>query len=228
MNRIPLLALSAVFLTTGFTFHDPVSIKRTPKVGDTASFTMEATMNINGQDGHITGKGNEKVTAVDQTAGTFTTIETQSDVTFNDSPVGQDQQVTQVQKLTGEVVSITGGSQDANPYRFQDLIQPYLPSAPLNVGDAFTMDIKSTNDGIVPIHVDGKLVAMEKVGSFDTAKLEETVKETGGTDPGSAHSFLWVNVVDGSLIKQTADLTNIQLGPISVSAGKMSLTRVQS
>jgi hypothetical protein len=219
--------LSAVFLATGFTLRDPVAIKRIPKVNDSTSLTMEVRMTMSdGQEGHITARMADSVTAVDQAAGTYTILETESDVTFNDAPVSSDSHTTQIQKFTGEVISITGDALGADPYRLQDLIQPYFPSAPLNVGDVFTQDIKSTNPGAVPIHVDGKLIALEKVGSFDTAKLEETVKETGKAR-GSAHSFIWVNIADGALVKQTADLTAVQLDSILITKGKMTLSRVK-
>jgi hypothetical protein len=231
MRLLPVLSLSALaVLGVGFAFHDPITIKRVPVVGVKVNFAMDGTLNVNGMDVTISGKGTEKVTAVDPN-GTFTTESTQSDVMFNGSPIPvPDTPVKQVEKLDGEIVSLAAPEQGGgNPMRFQEIIQSYLPAAPLNVGDSFTLDVKSSAEGAIPLHVDGKLVGLEKVGAWDTAKLDEVVKETsGGADAASVHSTIWVDVTDGSPVKQTIDLTNVPLGPIVVSSGKLTTTRTGS
>jgi hypothetical protein len=218
------LAIGALFAVGFAVAFDAINLKRTPKVGDKVTFSLDGTLTISGMDVAIGGKGTETITGVG-TDGTFTADSTQTEFTINgQSQSLPDTPTKQVEKLDGELVSAKGPG-EADSARLNNLLTFFAPETPVNVGDTWSRDIKPTVEGSVPIHVEGKLVGLEKIGSWDTAKIDETVKETGA-DGASAHSTIWVNTIDGSGVKQVADVANIAFGPTTVSTGKLTMTRV--
>lgn len=219
------LSVAAVVVALGVAGLDAITLKRSPKVGDKIVYSMEGNISIQGQDGAIAGKGSEVIKAVDAT-GTYTAETAQLQMSFNGQEFPPQDPTTQVEKADGEIVSISGPAA-GNGSRLNNLLQLYFPLNPVNPGDTWSRELKPAPEGSVPIHVDGKFIDLEKLGDWDTAKIEETVKETD-KDGGSVHSTFWVNPTDGSMYKEVSELTNVSFGPAIASTGKLTVTRDKS
>lgn len=233
MKRVLYSGLAATLLTSVAlaVALDTITLKRVATVGHKTNFKVEGSMTLSfdGQEHTLAAKAIDTVTAVDSN-GNITVESVQKDLLFDGNPppgqAGDPPAVKAVYKPNGEIVSVTapqgpGGSS----IRLQNLSAFYYPEKPVNVGDMWSVDIKSAVEGAVPLHADFKLVGPEKVGTTDTYKVDETAKETG-TDAGSIHNVFWVNPTDGEIVKQTSELTNVAFGPIVATAGKMTMTKI--
>jgi hypothetical protein len=205
---LAVIALSAVAMAAV----DGFSVARKPKEGDTHKYRMTADVDLGGVPITVKGLLSEKVTKV-ETDGSFTQEETQ--IELKATVAGQETDIpssgssTMIYLPTGEVKSIAGDEGKAESYRMANLGIIYDPGKPLNVGDAWSFDIKANKDtGAVDAKADFKLLGEEKVGDVDTLKIKATVKETSGATPASSDGTVWISKADGSLIKSEAKWVN--------------------
>ncbi|HWD40260.1 MAG TPA: hypothetical protein VG944_15535 [Fimbriimonas sp.] len=227
MKRVLIsLAVAGALLAGAFALGlDPVTIKRTAKAGDTFNYDLSAKMTVNGQDGDVTAKIKHVVKTVGDDGG-LTIEQTTSDITYNGMDVNASADPTVVKtKANGEITDFSMPDQMGPGLRYANLLQFFYPPNPINVGDSWTVKTPANEKlGAVEVNADFKLVGEEKIGNFDTYKVEATKKEAG-TDPGSIHGFFWLNKDDGSMVKADLDLTNVTLA-FGSSSGKTTLTRI--
>jgi hypothetical protein len=207
-----------------------VTLKRVPKVGQKINYTIDGSMTLSfdGASHTLKSSNTDSVTSVD-TNGNFSVTTVQKDTLFDGQapPTGAEEQTSKaVFKPSGEIVSVEGSAPGAadTTVRLQDLSTFYYPDKPLDIGGKWSVDVKPKLEGAVPVHADFTLVSSEKVGSTDTYKVDEDVKETG-ENPATMHNQFWVDPTDGQVIKQISEFTNLPLGPIVATKGKMTITK---
>ncbi|MEZ0324970.1 MAG: hypothetical protein ACAH95_03625 [Fimbriimonas sp.] len=195
------MAVSAMAFATV----DGLSIKRTPKEGQTLKYKMEATTDMGGSPVTMSASLVEKVVKVEAN-GNFSLEQLQTDAKVNMG--GQEQDIpsgepaTTTYKASGEVVEIKSPGETAGAYRMSTLGLLVDPGKLVNVGDKWTHEVKADPKlGFVAAKADYQVMAEEKVGAYDTIKIKATIKETEGTDPASSETTLWIDKKDGTTVK---------------------------
>jgi hypothetical protein len=223
MSRILLSTTIAGVLAAGaFAIGiDPVTIKFNAPAGQKFDFTLDGTIEMNGSH-QLTGKEEDTVKAIDATGNI--TVESKSlEMSFDGQPFPQQDPTTTTYKPSGEISSYSGADQGPG-VRLAELVAFYYPTMPVKEGDTYPIDIKpDSKTGGVPFHGDFKVLGTEKVGKYDTVKIDGQLKETG-TEMGTSHNVYWVNVTDGMAVKETSDFANIPAG-FGPMTGKTTMTR---
>jgi hypothetical protein len=212
---------------------DGLSVKRQVKEGEILKMQIKGDFEVAGNQATITAMSQSKVTKID-TDGSYTTEATQSDskvsIGGQDMALPESPPIITVYNADGSVKMLLGEPEttSASAYRVANLQAVIDPGKPLNVGDAWSIDIKAdAKTGAAAAKADYKILGEEKVGDIDTIKVQATVKETSGTEPASSESTYWLEKGNGSKVKSESKWTNVPLptapGPIS---GTMTMTRV--
>jgi hypothetical protein len=231
MKRIHLVGLGlALAVTAVAAVVDGYTLKRAMKVGDTIKYKMKAELSLSGQSATVTSTTIEKVTKV-EADGTYSieTTDAETKVMFGGQEMEAPPQPpeTTVYLPNGMVKEIKGDKTTEQTYRMAILGVLITPDKAVSVGDTWTQAIAAdTKTGIVAAKADYKVVAEEKVGSFDTLKIEATVKETGGSDAASSTATIWVNKTDVSLVKLEGKWANAPLpGAPGPADATLTITR---
>lgn len=207
-----------------------ITLKRTPKVGDKASFKISGKFEVQGVEAVLSGTANEEITSVDADKYTTKTT-TKSAVNVMGQDMEQpDTEETTVYKLDNTVVSSKRGEQSADAYamRLNHLNVVYLPGTSVKVDDTWTLEGKKDDTAGTPGYkITYKLVGEEKVGDFDTYKLSAEGGETDGEQPTKIKSTIWINKADGATIHTVSDITDAKFQEqFPAVSGKMEVTRV--
>jgi hypothetical protein len=218
-----------------FAVVDGLSIKRTPKEGQTVKYRMEGNLELQGAPITLKGMMQEKVVKVEPN-GNFALEQQQLEAKIvlpdgneMDLPAGTPTITTY--KGSGEVVDIKGENQDATAYRMTTLGMLVDPGKQVNIGDKWSHEVKAdTKTGTVAAKAEFQAIGEEKVGAFDTIKIKATVKETEGAEPASSESTIWIDKKDGSTVKTESKWTKAPFpgpsGPMILDA-TLKLTRVE-
>ena len=210
---------------------DPITLKYTPKAGDTIKYHLKADMTTQMGAASVTADITDKVTKVDGDSYTTESTQTNGQLSFNGNsqpiPDGTDTTVT---KGNGEITDLhsdqEANGQSDSQWRIAELDNFIYPDKPVNVGDEWTYNVTADDKkGIVAATANYKVDSLEKIGSHDCVKIKLTYKETSGSQPASSDGFVWVDTKDGSLVKKTATWTDVPIGGMPVS-GSVTVERV--
>ncbi|MDR3689497.1 MAG: hypothetical protein P4L46_08975 [Fimbriimonas sp.] len=219
------LGLAAISLAA----FDGITIKRTPKVGETHKYKQVGKFDVGGQEFDFEATSTEKVVKVED-SGNYAVEETQSDVKLNgqEAPEGAGTGAsTTSYTAKGEVVEIKGDKVEPNTYRFANLALFVLPDKELKAGDTWSYDVKENKTtGAVNAKCSYTFVGEEKVGTTDAIKVKYTIKESGD-DAASSDATVWLSKTDFTMLKLTAKWVNAPVpgAPMSIS-GDITLTLV--
>jgi hypothetical protein len=102
----------------------------------------------------------------------------------------------------GSMVTMTGKGVDGDVLRTTNLLGFYMPEKPIKVGDTWEYELKADEATKRPgLKASYKVEAFEKLGSFDTVRIKQSLKETSGAAPSSLEGPIWISSVDGTLVK---------------------------
>lgn len=205
-----LLAIGAVALA-GQEF----TLKRVAKVGDVIKMKMSVDAEFAGTPIKVTATSIDKVIKIDEN-GNITTESTQTNmkIKFGDQEFDQesDSPRVYVSKPNGEIVEIKGDGVDNGYWRMANMNVFRMPDKPVKVGDKWTFEIaKDSKTGAVAAKHEYEVLGVEKVGRFECLKIKNTFKETEGSEPASSTATLWVDLVDGSLVKAEASQNKVPI-----------------
>jgi hypothetical protein len=210
----------------------PVTLKLTPKVGDTFRYKLSAEMEVMGAKATVSGTVSDKVTEVTPEGG-YTVESSSTEMVGNFSGTEMqipDSKSTSKYKADGALVDIQGeevaGANGAEGWRRANLSNFVYPADPLKIGDTWTSSIASdSKTGAVAAKTTYAVEKFEKVGNHETVKVKFTSKETEGSDPASSDGFVWLDVKDGTQIKVQVTWSNVPMmgNPI---AGKVTMERI--
>lgn len=212
---------------------DDINLKRRPKVGDVAEYSVDATFDTEQGAIKFTEKEAEKIVDVSPD-GTFKlkvdSTNVAIDVAGQTLPPQPDSSYTSENAANGSVKSISA-TEEPGPatYRIAHLNAFQAPDGPVKVGDTFKYDIAADKTHMTPgVHAEYTVAGVEKVKDWDTAKLTYSIKETEGDMPSSVTGTAWVSTVDGSIVKLQAVWTNVQPQGVPVPlSGKYNVDRTK-
>lgn len=234
LAHVAAAASLAVFsVTLAAAPQEKVQLQRRAKVGDVSRHAMEGsmTMNVNGQQVTVEMQGTEKIT-VKAVAPDAITMEGQTEsmtITMNGNavPAPPLDSSTVVVKPDGTLVSFKSSSSgDGTEVRLHAAMSPIFPDQPLSVGEAWTRDIAAdAARGVPAARAEMKLVALEKVGATDTAKVTMKYTETGGSGVTST-VVAWVDRATGEQVKVEAEVQNLPMSGMGTVSMTMRQTKL--
>ena len=90
-------------------------------------------------------------------------------------------------------------------------------------GSKWIVDIKADKDrGTMDGKASYQITGREKVGSHDCFKIAYDAKELTGTDPAATKGTIWIDVVNGMLVKNQSEWTNMPIAG-QVISGKVTM-----
>ncbi len=231
LTRIATLMLAAVAVSAYA--QDPVVIKRSSKVGDMASYKMEATIAMEGLgEGTFSSTSTQKVTKVADNGEVTTEIKTQAKAVFGgqEIPIPETTQ-TEVRDPFGDLKEFTGGNEaspKAQVFRMDALQRVHLPEKGIKVGDTWTVESKADekNDKTAA-KVEYKLEAAEDVAGHKTFKISSKGKESSPGETTSDITF-WIDTTSGIVIKADGSLKHAEVGAPAPVDMKFKITLVES
>jgi hypothetical protein len=197
----------AIFAIATASTEDTVTLKRVPTKGEVLSFAMTGSIEVNGGTHEVAGKRVD--TTLDVTPdGNIKSKWEEVDITVDGNSQPDQAEGTIVSKPTGELVS----TETTDLGRTAALDRVYFPATPVKVGDTWSFEGKKTDKlGTNDFKAELKLIRDEKVGAFDTWKIQEDVKETKETPPATVHETVWIDKKDCSLVKKEMKFTDYPL-----------------
>ncbi|RYG22636.1 hypothetical protein EON82_16500 [bacterium] len=195
-------AIGALVLLVGSA---PVTLKRSPKPDDRASYAMKALIELPGQDGiRFTGTWNEKVRSVE--AGKVTTaVESRVSVDVL-GIVRQSAMISSDRVETLDGALITASKVDPTLLfgvpRVDRLRSFYFPSGPVEIGNAWWHTSPANGDLKAPPSASYlKLEGEEKIGQRETWRASVDAHEVDDPNPVNVKGMLWLDKNDGSLVR---------------------------
>lgn len=221
-TAISLVAVAAL----AFTF-ETYNLKRAPKEGNAATYSINANMQVMGQEFEFSADLAEKIKKVAEN-GEYTVESTQSNIKVAGQEAGAPETVSvSTFKPNGELVKKEGGDSSPEGNRMSLLESFISPDTEINKGDSWTKDIPANKDrGTVGTKATYKLEGEEKIGDVDTLKITYSIKETEGDKPASTQGTTWLRKDDRSMVKEEATWTDMPIpGVPAPVSGKISVTR---
>lgn len=228
LGLVALFALSTLALAA-----QAGPIVRKVKAGDEQKFRVKANIELGGNEIVFSGLQTEKILEV-APDGSYTVESktTNAKVTFGgqdvDIPADQTPATTSVYNPDGTIKEIRGDNAQAESYRFANLGAIFFTGKEEGkIGTTWTNDkVADTKSGAVGYKSTYKVVGEEKVGNYDTWKIEFSTKESEGDAPASSDGTVWLDKADGSMVKNEAKWSNAPFpgapGPVN---GTVSITR---
>ena len=213
------LKTTFLFLAAGFATiatADGFVIKRNPKLGASAKYSMDVLFDANVGQGTLKATLVEKVVDIDKN-GNYSVEQSQIDATgtFDKEKIDISPRtpITLVYKPNGQVTSIVGDLTDANSYRMENLGSLLDPGHPIKINDTWIAEIKGDKTlGTQNVRIQYKLIAEEKVGDIDTLKIKGLAKEVdanlNAVNPPTTDFTIWISKEDGSMVKLESKWTD--------------------
>ncbi len=228
MNRIrplSLICLVALGATAFAALQQTYSLQRTAKVGDEAKYSFKAEMQFGDIKIEVRGKNSEKIVKIGED-GTMTVESIQSDVVVKTPD--EEQPIPDVTKATmsyGKDRVITtysdeDGEGDSASLRLALITSIQAPKEAMKLGDSWTATIKKIGEGTYNVDATFKLVGTEKVGKYETIKIELKSKELEADEAAEATGTVWLNVADFSTVKEEI---SIKSAPIAMAPAPVDM-----
>jgi hypothetical protein len=211
--KLQVLGLAALAVSaSAFAVVDGLSVARKPKEGEQIRYRMTADVDFGGMAIKAKFLVAEKVVKI-ESDGTYKVEQSQLEGKIDMN--GQEQELpgggatTTIYTKDGSVKEISGDQTTPDTYRMANLGVVIDPGKTLNVGDTWTHEIKAdSKTGAVAAKAEYKVLGEEKVGNWDTVKVQVKVKETEGTEPAGNDGTIWISKADGSTVKLDQKWTN--------------------
>jgi len=214
-------ALLPLILIPALAFSQAVTLKRSPKVGDTLKYRATLIFTVYGNDFFYTSLITDKVTDVAKD-GSYTVASTQAEIKAR---AGQDFPVQQgANQVSHELFDARGHVMDlkedksSEGWRFAYLSCFILPDKPVAKGDTWTATLPAradrqtpgasviyTSEGMDPNPVDG----------ISALKVDEKYAENSQSNKASKTGTVWVDPKDGTVVKVEEQWRNAPIAGIT-------------
>lgn len=200
-------------------------LRRTPKVGDNAKYSMRTTFEVpDVGTAEMKGTFVEKIKElldeggyVTESALSKTTLTVPGNGT---NPVPDAKPTISHFNQFGMVTYVDDGEDGAYAMRYAMLQALVLPDRPLKIGDTWRNSFsRDSRPGSMDAVSSYKLEGVETLGPFECYKISGTYRETGGEAPASATGTFWMSTKDFSLVKFAGSLKNApiqEVGPLDL------------
>lgn len=126
-----------------------------------------------------------------------------------EQPAGDAQTGKMHYSKTGLISKIESDAMDESQYRFANTSTFIYPSEPQDVGSKWSHKEPANKDkGTVNTEFHYELVAFEKLGNRNTAKVKYDIKETEGSTPVSSVGHFWIDTSNGVIAKSQGEVKN--------------------
>lgn len=202
------LSIVAVASLASYTF------TRVSKVGEEFKYTFTASLTYGDLAITIKGINRELVTRVED-SGEFTILTSQSDVVVTtpdgDAPQPGETTSTTVFNPDRTVKSYTIADQAdvATSMRLALVSTFNTPKGPKGVGETWSAEIPPNGEKTYPVKAEYTVLAEEKVGEWNTVKLEIKSTETTGALPLSCTGFIWLDTTNFVSVKEDLTFKNV-------------------
>lgn len=211
----PLLMLTVASLAM-FTVAGQASYTfvRVSKVGEEFKYKFTANLNYGDLEISIKGINRELVTRVEE-SGEFTILTSQSDVVVTtpdgEAPQPGESTSTTVFNADRTVKGYTIPDQTdiSTSMRLALISTLQIPKEPKAVGEGWTAEIAANGEKTFPVKADYTLVAEEKIGEWNTVKLELKSTETTGALPLTCTGFVWLDTTNFVSVKEDLTFKNV-------------------
>lgn len=224
-------ALSIALPAGGPGPQEEFTLARRAKAGDVLRYRIVATTTVEKEELVIEASTTEKVLEVAE-GGAITIESTHSDgkLKFMGQELAVEETVSSkaVFSAGGDVVKIEGPEVDGSNYRLANLYAFRYPDKPVKFGDSWERTVTADPaTGAFAAKATYTLVGTEKVGSWETAKVQFTYEETEAKPPMTAEGTFWIDLADGAVVRLTLTAQNapLRIAPEPV-AMKTTLTRL--
>jgi len=208
-----IFTLGACFLAALAVAQAP-ALKRTPKVGDTATYKLTMVFTLFGDDATYTSALTEKVTEV-LPSGAYRVERTQADYKVSVSGEEGKLQTEKIPKQsvvyspTGEVVEIKGDLVNDSVYRMANLGAIRLSGEAPIVGATWTRELKENSKlGVHGAKAVYKIDSEEKIGEVPCWVVSFDYLEADDTTPAHAVGKVWLNKTDATMMKLVSEWTD--------------------
>lgn len=224
MKRIRNATLVVMAITAAVAFAaDGFKLRRAVKVGEEITMRLTADVEVMGMSATFSAKIKDKVTKIEDN-GDYTIESTQSEgkISFNgqemDAPGGEP--TSTKYSAAGQILSMSGEAVTDDQMRIASMSAFAFEDKAYNVGDKIAYETKpSKSNGNVGAKVTLEVSGTEKVGEWETVKVNYTFKETAGETPAESTGTAWLLQKDASIVKVQGEYKNAPFpgapGPIN-------------
>ena len=198
--------------------YDAVKIEWKPKASSTAKYKLTAKANMQGQEMNFGATITSKVLDV-KADGNIEVEEKQSEISikFGDQDLSSMAPAaittTTVSKPTGETVSRKSDSEQDNP-RLEAATEFVYPDKAVNKGDTWTIKrAADSGKGLFARETTFTYAGDETVSKWSCRKITFSYKEIDAPSNMTNEGTLWVSSEDGTMIKGTFKMKNVEFGP---------------
>lgn len=231
MNARNLAWFALAPVAFGFTFAgDTYTFNTHPTKGYEATYVEKVELTLSGSAIVQTDKRIDTYTEVNPD-GSMVVKSLSEDVkaTINgqEVPIPEQPAVTITSDPAGIATKVEGGPPDPNIFRIIDLSVLLAPEKPVKVGDSWTRTIPTNKTtGAPAFTATYKVMGTEKIGTWNTVKVQTTIAETEGTTKASATGFQWVDPTNDVTIKTDFTIKNLPL-PQGAADATITATRTK-
>jgi len=206
---VAMIALAAYAAVEDF------NLKRKPKVGDADAFKITAVFETDQGTVNLSQKRAEKVTEVKADGGfLIESITSETKISFGGQELPDQPEVKATVEMGPDGLAKTFTSDmpaDASTYRIANLHGFKAPDGAVKIGDEIKYEIAADSKKGTPLVKSAyKVVGTEKIKDWDTIKLTFASEESGAETNSSIKGTIWINTIDGSLVKSEETWANVQ------------------
>lgn len=231
-SLFPKISFATLFLLLfALAAAQPITMKRTPKVGDMLNYKVSIIFTLYGDDIVYQSTLSERVTDVAKD-GSYTVQSNQTGASANngrDIPIVQSQaQTSTTYDPRGMILAIP------SDYSWRDayLGEVVLPDKPVKPGETYSVQFPARADRTTPaatVTYTVEQLPKDRVDGFDTIVLDEKYTESTGTYPATSEGRVWINPADGTVVKLDENWRNAPLmGTHTIVNAHVSYDRVVS
>lgn len=219
-NRTVIVGAALVAAAFAVAAGQQVTLKRVPKVGDTANYSMKIDLVVQGTQVNVSYDAVQKVTVVNPD-GSFVISEQNKNqvvlVAGSEMPGGAEETSTMTYAVSGRITKIESASSMGDEQRLANLTVLVWPDKPVDVGSKWTSKTPADKDkGTFDTEYAFEVLAREKLLGYDTFKISSVIKESGGD--ATCNSTTWVDVKTGQTIKATGEMKNVPIQGMPMDA----------
>jgi hypothetical protein len=191
--------------------------------GDTAEYTFNAELIFGEMKFSVIGKNREKTISVAKD-GTYKVESTQYGVTLKSEDGDQDvpdSETTTLAMSADRVILKYNANDEAdfNSLRLGNLNTIKKPAKPVKVGDKWSSDIASVVKGVPAVKADYEVLALEKIGAWETLKIKVSSREVESEEKATSTGTVWIDVVSGRPAKEVFSMKNVPfaMSPVPIN-----------
>jgi hypothetical protein len=202
-------------------------LKRLPKVGDAARYQVAANFQFNGRTASMNMEQTEAVTKVETDSYEVKTsaCKCRFSVDGKEQRLPDSEATSALYDRLGSLLNLHLNAPDDDAYRKANMLAFVAPEKAVQEGDKWEQRFKSNASvGVREAKTVFEVEKAERVGKHDAVVVKFDFAESEGEDPITSSGHVWVNALDGSVLKLEASFKNFPFNGHPMS-GTFSMTK---